>query len=135
MNQDTKQKRRARRSPQQWKKIVEGWRASGQTAEDYAEKHDLGVNNLWRWSGRFGKKDERSGPGGEERRGLALPGTRFLAVQVGQPAAVRTRPHELGRRQNIEITWPRGPLVRLSGEVTRDTLAAVMQALAEAAPC
>ena len=135
MNQDTQQKRRARRSPGQWKKIVEGWRASGRTAEDYAEEHDLGVDNLWRWSGRFGKRDEHSGPREEERPGLAPPETRFLAVQVGQPAAVRTQPRELVRRQDIEIAWPRGPLVRLSGEVTRDTLAAVMQALAEVAPC
>ena len=42
---------------------------------------------------------------------------------------------EAGGRQDIEIAWPRGPIVRLSGEVSQETLSAVMRTLAEVAPC
>ncbi len=135
MSQGTKRKRRSRRSPEQWAEIVEGWRASGQTAEEYAEEHNLGVDNLWRWSARArGRVDVRR-PSGKMRPAVRPAPPRFLAVQVTQPTARRSEKGESEPRQGVEIAWPRGPIVRLSGEVSEERLSAVMRALAEVVPC
>lgn len=108
--------------------IVEGWRASGLSAEDYAERHNLGVHNLWRWSARHGKTAPASKP-----RSSRAPAQRFLAVEVAGPP--QSLPSDARAPGAVEIVWPGGAIVRLSGDVSQTTLVAVMQALAEVASC
>jgi hypothetical protein len=39
-----------RRTPEHWRRIVEGWPASGLTQAQYCERHGISVASLHRWS-------------------------------------------------------------------------------------
>jgi len=134
MDDSIGRRRRTRRSPQQWARIVAGWSGSGLSAEEYAKREDVGVDSLWRWAGRL-RREGVSASSSSTRR-LVAPGAggpKFLAVEVteGRPTA----PRAAEGRGSIEVSWPGGPTVRLSGEVAPATLAAVLRAVTEVTPC
>lgn len=64
---------------------------------------------------------------------MAARGPKFLAVEVteGRPGVQRG----CVGRGTIEVSWPGGPTVRMSGEVAPATLAAVLRAVTEVTPC
>ncbi len=135
MNEDTqkKRKRRSRRSPAQWAEIVERWRASNQSAEEFAKENDVGADGLWRWSSRLRiARPLRAVESGQQASPRVAP--RFVEVEVARP----TQPvgESTAAARGIVIEWPGGPTVRVSGGgVDRGSLVAVLQALAEVAPC
>ena len=45
-------------SAEEWAKRVEGWRASGQTAEDYATPRGWQVKALWKWSSKLHQQEK-----------------------------------------------------------------------------
>ena len=44
-------------SAEEWTKRVEGWRASGQTTEDYATTRGWPVKMLWKWSSKLNQQE------------------------------------------------------------------------------
>lgn len=48
--------RKHRRSREEWRQIVAGWRASGLTAELFASRWDLNPNTLRWWKSRLGNE-------------------------------------------------------------------------------
>ena len=119
------QVRRASRTAEEWSQIVEEWRSSGLSARAFSEKRGVGESSLYQhWA-------QRSRGQADAVRSVSEP--RFLSVAVaneplGAPGGVR----ENGR---VEIVWPRGPVVRVVGDASAQTLAVVLRAIAEVVPC
>lgn len=132
MNPNKQAERRRYRSAQEWAEIVSRWRKSGQSAEDYASKHNLGVGNLYRWSGRIGEQS-LAGGAWHEKVGAPVPAPRFLPVSVAK-AVQSERPTAIAQG-GIEILWPGGPVVCLPCDVSQATLAMVLRELAGVTPC
>lgn len=132
MNGNLRRVRRPRRSPEQWAELVAGWVASDLSAAQYAERHGVGVHSLRSWASRLRERQERRQPS-PPRVVVESGRPRFLAVEVRQPDEGTSG--SVAARGHIEVAWPRGPVVRVSGEVSERTLAAVFGAIAEAAPC
>lgn len=130
MDENTRRQRRARRSPAEWARIVSGLPGSGLSAEDYAKREGIGVDSLWRWSGRLRREGAEADPV-VSRAAASATGPRFLAVEVTE---ARKQGGAAGRGA-IEVAWPGGPVVRLSGDVAASTIAAVLRAVAEVTPC
>lgn len=134
MDNNARKARRPRRSPQQWASIVEGWAGSGLSAKEYANQQGVGVDSLWRWAGRVGREGEL--PAIQTQRGPREPAPaaqRFLEVKVTEPSPPAGR-HAV-RPAAIEISWPAGPVVRLSGDVPASTIVAVLRAAVEVTQC
>ena len=77
-----------------WKKHVVGWRASGETAKGYSERHGLSANTLGWWASRL-KRDGK----------FAEAAMRWAKVEVSAP--VRSRPIVL-RVRDVRIAVERG---------------------------
>jgi hypothetical protein len=104
---------RARRSAQEWARLVKEWRRSGLPGREFAALHDVGPGTLswWRW--RLRGKAESSSP-------LAL---RLVPLQV-EPA-----PSAMREGSCWELVTAGGHVLRVHGEIAGCDLAAVLAAL------
>lgn len=115
--------RRARRSAAEWQTEVTGWRASGLTAQQYAESRGVHAGTLMGWASRLAKSAVRSRQGGSRKAEAA----RFIPVRVVAPSSA-------GRsddcpRLAAEVILTSGRRVRLSGELRLDQLSQLLDAL------
>jgi hypothetical protein len=90
-----------------WKKHVAGWRASGETAQQYCERHGLSTNSLSGWASRL-KRDEQT----------AEAAMRWAKVEVTTAASLRPI---VIRVRDVHIDVERG--------FDADTLAAILAVL------
>ena len=89
-----------------WKKHVAGWRASGETAKQYSERHGLATTSLWSWSSRLKRDGE-----------FADVAMRWAKVKV----TTLTQPPITLRVRDVQIVVERG--------FDADTLAAILAVL------
>lgn len=79
-----KRERRAVRNREQWRALVAEWKASGQTAKDFARERDMASTSLFYWSSVLRREEAVRGP------------ARLLPVRVtAGAAALRTAQLEL----------------------------------------
>lgn len=121
--------RRARRSAAEWQAEVEGWRASGLTAHEYAESQDVHAGTLMGWASRLAKRAKRSRHSGSGKAEAA----RFIPVRVVAPSPA-------GRSDDFprlaaEVILTSGRRVRLSGELRLHQLGQLLDALEGEGAC
>ena len=90
-----------------WKKHVVGWRASGETARQYSERHGLSANSLGWWASRL-------------KRDGVFPEAAMRWAKVELAAAAKPRSIVL-RVRDVRIVVDRG--------FDADTLAAIFAVL------
>jgi transposase len=131
MDNSTREKKLVRRrSPSQWARVVEDWSRSGLSAGRYARQHGIGVGSLYRWSGRVMHQ-----AGGKAQRAASSTEPRFLAVKVAEDRLRAPAAQPVASGGVIEVAWPGGAIVRVSGDAPVSTIAAVLRAMAEMTPC
>lgn len=96
-------KKRPSRSRSEWLSEVKRWRQSGQSAQEYAQAHDLDAGTLAWWASRLNKESGTR----RVRRNKAEPA--FLALQV-HPRPAR------GVEGTFEVLLVNGRCVRVSGD-------------------
>ena len=52
-----KRKRRAMRSREEWRGLIERWRRSGMSGQEFADAHDIGLASLYGWKSRLASED------------------------------------------------------------------------------
>ena len=112
-----------RRTPEHWRRLVEGWPASGLTQAQYCERHGISVASLHRWRERVAG-ERRAGEAPQRRRPVA-EAVRLLPVQLrGEPAMTQ-------RCTAVRIVFPDGVRVEITPGVDGATLREVMVLLRE----
>jgi hypothetical protein len=102
--------RKRQRSTDEWKSLVEQWKASGLGGKTFAEQHGLSFSSLYRWAHVFeGKPRTKLG---------------FAEVRVRETSS-STMP-EAGA---IEIVGRTGWVIRVTGTVDVARLRAVLEAV------
>ena len=96
------------------------WRESGESAEEYAKKHDLHAGTLAAWASKVG-------PGGPRPQKSV-----FVPVRVAERAAIATAKTETGE---IEVVLLNGRRVRISGNVPSATLARLLTVVEGCGAC
>ena len=100
--------RAQRRSREEWRVLVDEWRASGKAMKEFASEHELSVNCLSYWSSTLGREPGRS------------PAPRLLPVRVSASPEVAS--------PGLELVV--GPLrLRFEGGSSPAYVAAVARAL------
>jgi hypothetical protein len=112
-----------RRTAEHWRRLVEGWPASGLTQAQYCERHGISIASLHRWRERLAG----------ERRSVAVPERRRAAPDAVQlvPVQLRGEPAMGQRCTQVRIVFPDGVRVELSAGVDAATLREVMALLRE----
>ena len=103
----TQKRSGVRRSAAEWTEIVRSWRASGETARQYASNHGLNAGTLKWWSRRVSKP-------------AAEPVSRFAKVVVKPPAVTGSE---------LEVVAPSGHRVVVRGAVDAGCLRDVLEVL------
>jgi len=68
-----------RRSPAQWRELVQGWPRSGETQAEYCRRHGISVSNFHRWRERLRQAMPSSEPA---LNGDALQPVKLLPVRL-----------------------------------------------------
>jgi transposase len=111
-----------RHTREKWAERVREWRASGLTAEAFAEGKDYEASSL-RWADsqlkgkRAGRSPRRRGPAETASAGVASPIVRFLPVRVGK--SPRVAPDVVVEVGGARIRVGRGADLALVGDVVR----------------
>jgi len=117
--------RSPRRSRAEWSRLVDEWRASGESAEEFSASRDFSKTTLYWWASALNKEERRrSKPRPKKPREKTA--SRFVPVVLPKPVAA-SAPE--GR---IEITLRSGRTVRVVGVVDATALRVV---IAEAERC
>lgn len=110
-----------RRTAAEWSEIVKRWRASGLSAREYAERHGLVSATLSWWGARVEASRTSLPVRTAAKRSAADRSSSFTELRVvsrGEPAV-------------IEVSGPRGLVVRVRGEVEEQALVRVLRAVAQ----
>ncbi len=115
--------RRARRSAEEWSRLVAEWRDSGVAAEVFAAERGVSRTSLFKWTARL--KREAGGP---------TRSAKFVAVDVvgdgpgssssSAASGVAMAAHEGGRTELLTLS---GRVIRWSGGIDVDALAGVLE--------
>ena len=105
---------RKRRSEEQWREIVARWRASGESAREFAAREGLVAGTLSWWGNRL-KADA-------PRRAREAESQAFAPLRV-------TSSSSSSGGGRIEVVTPSGLVVRVTGVVSEVELAAVLRAV------
>ena len=105
---------RKKRSREEWARLVTEWRASGQSAQDFAKKRRVGVRTLHWWSSALRRKQPRGG-------GAAW----VNFVEVPQ-LAVAGSPRRDGK---LVLALRNGRRLSFSGDVEVERIAELVRAL------
>jgi hypothetical protein len=103
----------ARRSSDEWSRIVASWRASELTAEEFAAREGLKTNTLKVWAWRVGKKDSST-----RRRRRRSPALRVVPLEVVRQSVAPSSDWELELRN--------GSVLRVRGELSESLLRAIL---------
>ena len=106
---------RKRRSEEQWREIVARWRASGESAREFAAREGVVAGTLSWWGNRL-KTDAPH----RAREAKAV-------AQAFAPLRVTSSSSSGGGR--VEVVTPSGLVVRVTGVVSEVELAAVLRAV------
>jgi hypothetical protein len=96
----TRRKHRRVRAEHRWRRIVNDWRQSGQTASEFGADHGVHKGTLYFWSCRLKKMDGTKATPDE----AVMPC--FVPVEVADNGLVR--PQELHESPAIEVTLSQG---------------------------
>ncbi|MGV1030505.1 MAG: IS66 family insertion sequence element accessory protein TnpA [Dermatophilaceae bacterium] len=107
---------RKRRSAEQWGEIVERWRASGESAREFATHEGVVPGTLSWWGNRL-KTDVA-------RRARVAKGTEQAFTQLRVTGSSSS---SSGGR--VEVVTPSGLVVRVTGAVSEADLVAVLRAV------
>lgn len=102
-------KRRARRSPQQWKDLVAAYDARSSSSEDFCTQHDVAPSSVHRWRRRLAGKPARSKP-------VATASNTIVPIRIEAPAL-------------FELVLPSGFTLRFPTSIDAASLRAVLLAL------
>jgi hypothetical protein len=118
-----------RRSAEEWRDLVEGWRRSGQSRDRYARERGVKATTLGWWASELARR-ERSESGGLARVGAAS----FLPVRVVDAAAhaVRSARPSAGR---IELVLRGGRKLRVPVGADATWVARVVVAVEQTSSC
>jgi transposase len=89
-----------------WRRRVESWKRSGQSAAEYAARHGIGAHQLYCWSWRLRK--ETASPQGARARKKLQP-VQFLPVKVAPGPIATTEP----RVRGAELMLAGGAVLRV----------------------
>jgi hypothetical protein len=117
--------RSPRRNRAEWSRLVDEWRASGESAEEFASSRDFSRTTLYWWASALRKERPRQSKSAPKRT-QEKSQSRFVSVVIPQPVAP-SLPE--GR---IEIALRSGRTVRVVGVVDAAALRVV---IAEAERC
>jgi hypothetical protein len=115
--------RRARRSAAEWQAEVAGWRASGLTAQEYAQSQGVHAGTLMGWASRLARSAKRPRQSGSRK----VEAARFIPVRVMAPSPAGRS--DDAPRLAAEVILTSGRRVRLSGELRLDQLGQLLDAL------
>jgi transposase len=107
---------RKRRSAEQWREIVERWRASGESAREFAAREEVVAGTLSWWGNRL--KTE------VPRRDRGSKGTEQAFTQL---RVTGSSSWSSGGR--VEVVTPSGLVVRVTGAVSEADLISVLRAV------
>ena len=99
----------------EWAKRVSAWRASGQTAEVFAERRGWNGGTLTWWASTLKRR-------GAETSGARVQFARVVASQASAPPSSSAAP-------SVEVVLSRGRTVRVSKGFAPDVLRAVVETL------
>lgn len=85
-----------RRSAEEWRELVGAWRASGESRQQFASRHEVHPQTLSWWAWRLGSRGEQG-----------VPASAFAEVVVSSEAAV-TVPDLVVEVGHVRIRVPRG---------------------------
>jgi hypothetical protein len=128
MVRDGHKRRRPARAAAEWRVLVNDWHRSGQSARTYSIEHGIGCKSLYSWASRF-----RDGGEVVTRSDLSTEGIRFIPVEVSR--GFDGCREGSGRATTLEVVWPGGLAVRVSGEVTQELVSAVLRVVGGEASC
>jgi hypothetical protein len=88
------QRQRSHRSRAEWFEEAERWRATGQSAADYAREHGLNADTLSWWASRLKVRARPAGTKLAKKGQLTAGAPRFLPLRVVEqaPATAEARP-------------------------------------------
>lgn len=139
------QVRRARRSRAQWEQEVNRWRASGQSAQQYATENGLNAGTLAWWASRI--DPSKTGRGGQRSAHHRSQLPAFLPLKVtpavhdgGSLAATAVarqpaQPHSNRRSAGVSLVVGNGRSVQLDVDFDAATLRRVIDVLEGVAAC
>lgn len=116
-----KERSSVRRSAAEWSEIVQAWKASGETAKQYASRHGLNAGTLGWWRSQLSKQAYISAaprPGRRARRNTSAAA--FTEVVVKPPAPIESP---------LEVVTRSGHRVVVRGRVDAASLRAVLSVL------
>jgi transposase-like protein len=124
--------RRPKRSPEEWLKVVNRWRSSGQSADAFARAHDLHPGTLAVWASRL-----KSGVDGQtSRKSSGSPSSSpFLPVRVSSKSAPRDVWTEMSVAGGFEVVLTNGRRVRVAGTFRPESLAQLLAVVEGGAAC
>ena len=110
---------RTTRTERRWRRVVDEWRQSGQSAREFAKGRGISAGMIYAWSSRLGKPDASSP--------AAPPATapKFLPVTLIEEAPT-VSPE---RSAMLEVVLPRGEIIRVSPGADFTQLGRVVAAL------
>jgi len=120
-------KKRARRSRAEWLDELRRWRASGQSAADYARERGIHAGTLAEWASKV--RDSVVAP----RVGSGQRNSMFVPVHVA-PVAETSAGEAGADRGQIELVLRNGRSVRVSGKFDGEAVARLLM-IAEGAAC
>lgn len=119
--------KRARRSRAEWLEELRRWRASGQSAADYARERGIHAGTLAGWASKV--RDSVVAP----RVGSGQRSSTFVPVHVA-PVAETSAGKAGADRGQIELVLRNGRSVRVSGKFDGEAVARLLM-IAEGAAC
>jgi hypothetical protein len=110
-----------RRTPEQWRRLVEGWPGSGQTQQAYCDRQGITLASLRRWRQLLRQRRETGATG---------------RIAAGEP--VRLVPVELigsgrGEAKALALVLPDGMRIEIPSDFDTPTLQRLLGVLREAA--
>jgi hypothetical protein len=120
-------KKRARRSRAEWLEELRRWRASGQSAADYARERGIHAGTLAGWASKARDSVVARRAGSGQRSSM------FVPVHVA-PVAETSAGKAGADRGQIELVLRNGRSVRVSGKFDGEAVARLLM-IAEGAAC
>lgn len=124
--------KRARRKRADWILEIQRWRASGQSAEEYAGAQGLHPRTLVWWARQLEGGGAKQGS--RAKRGRGKPSSRFLPARLADSRAT-TAVEAVPERHDVEVVLRNGRRVRVSRDFQLEALACLLDAVEKVSSC
>ena len=111
-----------RRTASEWEHLVSQWHASGLSADEFSEQHELNAGTMRWWQTRLKKKRTKRSAGKARSATESGPSTGQSFTEVVVTGAVE-------RPFGMEVVSRSGHVIRLQGSVDREALVKVLEAV------